>query len=165
MKKLNTCILSSLLLALLCIGAESPAGAVKLRPAPRKVGDIVRDPDWSILPRADIYEVGASRLDLSSIRSLPASGFRALKEPEAIYYTGDYYSCPSGKRPYLVRAVYGKSGFGKFHAERRGDSLAIVWGDLMALQIARSGEYQGSAVVVNLDFTPDEVYAELSTVP
>jgi bla regulator protein blaR1 len=136
-----------------------------LRPAPHKVGDIVADSDWSILPRPDVYEVGASKLDLSSIRELPPSGFRALKEPEAIHFTGAYYSCPSGKRPYLIRAVYARSGFGQFRAERRGSSLAIVWGAPLALQIARSGEYQSSAVVVNLDFTPDEVYTELSCVP
>ena len=137
MKKINSCILSSLFLALLCIGAQSPSGEVKPRPAPHKVGDIVTDSDWSILPRPDVYEVGASKLDLLSIRDLPPSGFRALKEPEAIHFTGAYYSCPSGKRPYLIRAVYAKGGFGQFRAERRGSSLAIIWGDPLALQIAR----------------------------
>jgi hypothetical protein len=163
MKRINSCILSSLLLALLCIGAQSPSVEVKLRPAPHKVGDIAADSDWSILPRLDVYEVGASKLDVASIRDLPPSGFRALKEPEAIEFTGAYYSCPSGKRPYLIRAVYAKGGFGRFRAERRGSSLAIIWGDPLALQIARSGN-QSSAVVVNLDFTPDEIYTEFSSV-
>jgi hypothetical protein len=164
MKKINSCILSSLLLALLCIGAESPS-VVALRPAPHGLGDIVGDASWAILPRSDIYEVGASRLELSSIRDLPAAGFREIKEPGAIAYTGDYYRCPAGKRPYLVRAVYGVGGFGKFRAERRGNSLAIIWGDLMAFHIDRLENYRRSAVVVNLDFTPDEVYNEFSTVP
>jgi hypothetical protein len=165
MKKINTYVPLSLLLTLLCIGAESDPRRIQLRPAPHKGGDIVADSDWAILPRSDLYEVGASKLGLSSIRDLPESGFRVLKESGASHLTGAYYQCPSGKRPYLVRAVYGKGGFGQFRAERRGSSLTIVWGDPLTLQIARSGEYQSSAVVVNLDFTPDEVYTEFSSVP
>jgi len=134
-----------------------------LRPAPHKWGDIVRDSDWSILPRTDLYELGASKLSLSSIRNLPASGFRKLTQAEATFFVGDYYSCPPGKSPYLVKAVYSARGFGQFRAERHGSSLAIIWGTVRVPEINQDEDYRPSAVVVNLDFTPDEVYTELSS--
>jgi len=165
MKKANTFVLLSLLLSLFCIGAESGAGGLKLRPPAHIIGDIAADPNWVILPRSDVYEVGASKLGLSSIRELSETGFRVLSEPEACHYTGQYYACPAGKRPYLMKAIYGKGGFGQFRVERQGSKVSIVWADLMALQIQRKEAYRRTAVVVNLDFTPEEVYTEFSCIP
>jgi len=117
------------------------------------------DADWTILPRADVYEVGASKLDWSSVRDLPDAGFRKLTSAQASGYTGDYYQCPSGKTPYLIRAVYCNPGLGRFRAERKGNSLAIVWGGSIH---SGSKVYERTAVIVNLDFTPDEIYTNVS---
>src|ERR1019366_1862623 len=74
---------------------------------PPNVGDeIAMDNNWTILPKGDIYEVGASKLDWSSIREMSPLGYEKLTEAGARAYTGAYYSCPVGKTPYLLRAVY-----------------------------------------------------------
>jgi len=167
MKKIHTMAFSSLVLILLCTGAKVGSGHPKIRPAPHKVGDIATDRDWFILPRADLYEVGASKLGFSSIRDLPDLDFRKLTEPEAQYFLGTYYHCPLGKDPYLIRAVYCKDELGGFRAERRGNSLAIIWGGLLGTfrsAMLDPDKYERSAVIVNLDFTPDEIYTEFSCV-
>ena len=53
------------------------------------------------------------------------------------------------------------NGPGKFRAERNGDSVAIVFGDMPKLP-PKTAKYEWSAVVVNLDFTPDSVYTTVS---
>ena len=128
------------------------------RPAPHKPGDIVRDSDWVILPKTDIYEVVTSQVGLESVRILPMSGIKELTEPYAKRFTGHYYSCPPGKRPYLLRAVYEPAGFGTFRVERRNNDLAVVW-DCLGTSSAGLAK---SALVVNLDFEPDQIYNELS---
>src|ERR1043166_1658747 len=75
-----------------------------LRPAPHAPGDIVGDKSWVILPRTDIYEVVPSRFPAALVGKLPAQGFKELSESAAKAYTGHYYSCPAGKRPFLFRA-------------------------------------------------------------
>jgi hypothetical protein len=71
----------------------------------------------------------------------------------AIWYTGHYYSCPEGKQPYLVRAVYGHAGTGAFSLKRLDDDLLILHQSL-----GRSTIYQKTALVVNLDYEPDQVF-------
>ena len=162
MKKTNVCLISTLVLAMLCLGADSRPDRVTLHPAPHKPGDIASDADWVILPRTGLYEIGASKLGISSIRELPDTGFRELTEQEARFYTGPYFQCPADKTPYLFRAVYRKNGFmrGQFRAERHGNSLAIVFCDGPG---ASSEECERTAVIINLDFTPDAVYTETSS--
>ena len=130
---------------------------------PPNVGDeIAMDNNWTILPKGDIYEVGASKLDWSSIREMSPLGYEKLTEAGARAYTGAYYSCPVGKTPYLLRAVYRTgNGPGQFRAERNGTSIAIVFGDMPTIP-PESSKYEWSAVVVNLDFTPDAVYTAVS---
>ncbi len=183
MKRIKSFIFPALVLALLCIGAESDSARPKFHRAPHMLGgvvsgaewsvllnppitdaerDIVTDTDWAILPRADIYEVGASKLDWTIIQKLPEAGFIKLREPQAQGFLGTYYKCPGGKTPYLARAVYAKGGFGRFRAERKGNSLAVVWGQAGPYREIKPDDYAESAVIVNLDFTPEEVYTELS---
>jgi hypothetical protein len=101
-------------------------------------------------------------MDWSSIRDLPPSGCRKLSTSEAKSHIGAYYSCSPGKTPYLIRAVYRTgNGPGHFRAERKGDSVAIVFGD-MPKPPPKTAKYEWSAVVVNLDFTPDSVYTTIS---
>lgn len=129
------------------------------RPAPHKPGDIVRDSDWVILPKTDIYEVVTSQIGLDPICKLPMSGIRELSEPSARKLTGHYYNCPSGKRPYLLRAVYERGGFGSFRVERRDNDLAVVW-DCIGTTPAG---LEKSALIINLDFEPEQIYNELSS--
>jgi hypothetical protein len=131
----------------------------------RDHGDIAYDPTWEILPRQEVWEVGASKLDAQLVRQLPDSGFRALTKNNAGFLAGRHYSCPTNLQPYLVKAVYRKGGTGQFRAERNGNKLVIIWADWTFINPEEPGrprEYQESAVIVNLDFTPDEVFTEAS---
>lgn len=154
-------LLFPLLIAGFC-AAGSPVTTAQERPAPHKPGDIAMDANWSILPREDVYEVGASKLDLSTIRDLDRVGFRKLTRPEAEFYTGQYYQCPAGKAPYLVSAVYQPGVVGRFHAERKAASLDIIFGGLAGMLGNDLRGCEKTAVVVNLDFTPDQTYCECS---
>jgi hypothetical protein len=129
----------------------------------RDHGDIAYDSTWEILPREEVWEVGASKLDTQLIRHLPGSGFQALSKNNAGFLAGRHYSCPANLHPYLIRAVYRKGGTGQFRAERKGNKLAIVWADPTFIhpeEPDRPRQYEESAVIVNLDFTPDEVFTE-----
>lgn len=158
---MKTSLLAVLILSVLCIGAKPESEQVMLRPVPHKGGDIATDSDWVIMPKTDLYEVVSSQMNGWQVRDLPASGFKELTESNAKHCTGHYYTCPSGKRPYLVRAVFGQGTFGNFRVERRGNSLAVIWETLLVTP----RELQNSALVVNLDFTPDEIYNDLSQIP
>ena len=158
---MKTSLLTVLILSLLCIGAQPDPAQVKWRPAPHKVGDIATDSDWVILPKTYIYEVVTSQMGISSVRDLPESGFKELREANARWCTGHYYTCPAGKRPFLIRAVYARR-FGRLRVERQGNSLAVIWGSIPGTS---NRDLERSALVVNLDFTPDEVYNESSTIP
>jgi hypothetical protein len=192
MKRTKIRVIAALALSLLCMGAESDTPISQLyrtshkpgdipadvdwsilprtespppqfHPAPHKPGDIVGDEDWSILPRSDVYEVGVSKLDSSIIQKLPEAGICKLNSPTASALSGPCYQCPTGKTPYLIRAMYAKGGFGgRFRPERHGSSLAVVWGELGVYREINSSDYAESAVSANLDFTPDKVYTELS---
>src|SRR6187402_3833255 len=131
------------ILSLLCIGAQPEPAQVKWRPAPHQVGDIVTDSDWVILPKTDIYEVVPSQMGLSSVQNIPESGFKELREIHAKWVTGHYYSCPAGKRPFLVRAVYLRDGAGRLRVERKGNYLAVIWGSFLGLH--RRDDLQESA--------------------
>ena len=158
---MKTSLIGVLLLAILCTGAQPDFARVNWRPAPHRVGDIVTDPNWLIVPKTGVYEVVPSQLGSSPVRDLPETGFKELIESQAKWLTGHYYTCPSGMRPFLVRAVY-HEGFGRFRVERRGKSLAVVWGSFSG---AAGRAMRQSALIVNLDFTPDEIYNESSMIP
>jgi hypothetical protein len=148
--------------AVASMAAVSSPEEARPYPPPDAGREIAMNKNWTILPKADLYEVGASKLDVSSIREMSPTGYRKLAQAAAMGYTGAYYSCPPGKTPYLVRAVYRTgNGPGQFRAERNGVSVAIVFGDWPTLP-PESAKYQWSAVVVNLDFTPDAVYTAVS---
>src|SRR5580765_2653238 len=160
MKKINSCLLALFSLVPICIGAESYLGGIPVHPSPlrgdttllsqplpkkpaaaanginlrrtRDYGDIAYDPTWTILPRWEIWEVGASKLDTMLIRKLPETGFQALTEQNAKWLVGPNYSCPSNHHAYIVKAVYRKGGAGQFRAERNGNKLVVVWADPMA---------------------------------
>jgi len=100
------------------------------------------------------YEVVASKLYVALMRDLETKTFVALSRDDAQYYTGPYFACPDGKTPYLVRAVYGNGGTGRYTLTRDGKKLLVEHGSL-----GRNNWAIKSALVVNLDFVPEAVYA------
>jgi hypothetical protein len=161
---MKTTILALLVLSPFCFGAQPDPAQVEWRPAP----DFNEaDRNWVILPQTDIYEVGISQMSGRLIRDFPACGFKELTEAEAQRVTGHHFASAAGKRPFLIRAVYAREGIGAFRVERKGNSLegnslAVIWGSYPGLSHQDIGQ---SALVVNLDSTPIEIYNQSSTIP
>jgi len=139
------------------IGAPPSSRDITWRPAPHKGFWIETDNDWVILPRTNLYEVVPSMTWMT--RNLPECGFKELTEAEAKGATGPYYFCPAGLRPFLVRAVYEIDRPGRFRVERKGNDLAVIYGKVL---FQPEGVLQESFIVVNLDFSPDEIYNQSS---
>lgn len=124
----------------------------------------LREPDvediqsgkYSDIPKTDIYEVTASKIDIA-FSALQDTSMSRLTPESAMWYTGYYYTCPPDKQPYLVRAVYGNAGTGAFSLKRLGQDIMVLHRSL-----GRSIIYQKSALVVNLDFQPDQVYIRVT---
>jgi hypothetical protein len=108
------------------------------------------------IPNSDVYEVTASKLDIA-IMELQQTSVSKLSPELAVWYTGHYYNCPPGKNAYLVRAVYGHAGTGAFSLKQIDDSLLIIHQSL-----GRSIIYRKTALVVNLDYEPDQIYLRVS---
>lgn len=104
------------------------------------------------ISNSDIYEVTASKVDLA-IMELKERSFIKISPERAIFYTGHYYICPAHKDPYLVRSVYGHAGTGAFTVKRFGNDLLIEHRSL-----GHSNIYRKSALVVNLDFQPEQLF-------
>ena len=161
---MKTKILALLVLSPFCFGAQLDPAQVEWRPAP----DFNEaDSSWVILPQTDIYEVGASQLIDFRVRDLPECGYKELAVGVAKRIAGPHYSCPAGKRPFLIRALYGQEGIGSFRVERKENSLglsslAVIWASYPA--IAHNG-IERSALVVNLDAEPFAIYNQLSEIP
>lgn len=90
---------------------------------------------------------------------LQKNTFIPLSDVKARKYTGHYYICPKGKRPYLVRAVAGFAGTGKFQVYRVGQSIWVAHESL-----GRGWASARTAMVVNLDFEPTAAYATVSII-
>ena len=88
---------------------------------------------------------------------LQQTSISKLSPERAMWFTGHYYTCPSGKQAYLVRAVYGHAGTGSFSLKRLEDDLLITHESL-----GRSTIYQKTALVVNLDYEPDQIFIRVS---
>src|SRR5687768_6133428 len=91
---------------------------------------IVRPPDARYGPdekkevdRSDVYEVVASKVAVAISYELGKKQVVEISERTATYYTGSYYRCPTGKKAYLVRAVYAFGGTGHFLVVRHQDSI------------------------------------------
>jgi len=132
-----------------CKNSEMQAGAEWLR---EPDSEDVQSENIFDIPKSDIYEVTASKVNLAFIE-LEQTDISKLSPELAIWYTGHYYTCPADKQPYLVRAVYGHAGTGAFSLKRLEDDLLIVHQSL-----GHSTIYQKTALVVNLDFEPDQVF-------
>ena len=102
---------------------------------------------------AETYEVVASKLHVAELRDLKDRGYIAITSEQAKYFTGPYFSCPRGKNPYLVRAVYGHGGTGGYSVKREGRKLLVEHDSL-----GRRNSANKSALIVNLDFEPESMY-------
>lgn len=112
--------------------------------------------DWTKLPETDIYEVVASKEIVALVHDLAGMDFKAVDEIDAKNFTGHYYRCPAGKKPYLVRAVYGQIGNGSYKVYKRGNELLVFHSSLGSEIVSHK-----SALIVNLDFTPRSSYTFL----
>ena len=110
--------------------------------------------EWSDLPRSDLYEVVAS-MHAFATRELESAVVIPLTIERARMFNDRYEAAP-GKQPYLVRAVYGHAGAGVYGVLRHGDDLRVSHSSL-----GRTSVCNESALVVNLDFEPREVYIEV----
>jgi hypothetical protein len=112
----------------------------------------IQNAQYTDISNTDIYEVVASKIEFALIE-LEGTSISKLSPQQAMWYTGHYYTCPPGKQAYLVRAVYGHAGTGAFRIKRIENSLLIIHESL-----GRSTIYQKSALVVNLDYEPDQIF-------
>ena len=136
-----------------CKGSEMQAGAEWLREPDKK--NIQSEQIFDI-PSTDIYEVTASKIDFA-LMDLEQTSIFKLSPELAMWYTGHYYTCSSDKQPYLVRAVYGHAGTGAYSLKRVSDDLLVIHQSL-----GHSTIYQKSALVVNLDFEPAQIYIRVN---
>jgi hypothetical protein len=107
----------------------------------------------------EVFEVVASKASAATTADLGKSAIVSLTPGRAKYFTGEYYRCSAGKKPYLVRAVYGFGGSGAYRVRRVGQSLVVTHES-----IGEEATYSKSALIVNLDFEPKEVYVVASIV-
>ena len=107
----------------------------------------------------EVFEVVASKVSAATAGELGKYSIASLTVGRAKYFTGQYYHCSAGKKPYLVRAVYGSGGTGVYRVRQIGQSLVITHES-----IGEEAIYTKSALVVNLDFEPKEVYVVASIV-
>ena len=112
----------------------------------------IQNVQYTDIPPTDIYEVTASKVNIA-FSALQETTISKLEPESAIWYTGHYYTRPPGKQAYLVRAVYGHAGTGAFSLKRLDDDLLILHESL-----GHSTIYQKTALVVNLDYEPDQIF-------
>jgi len=139
------------------------------RPRPPKVKSglaWLRQPDFDYshddknkLGASDYYQVSATNkasareVSVAITNHLKDKRFLKIDEKQAKRFVGDHYKCAAGKQPYLVRAVFGHSGTGRYTLLKVDDNIIVSHGSL-----GRSSVYNRSALVVNLDFEPKELY-------
>ena len=132
-----------------CKGSEMQAGVEWLREPDL---EDIQSEKYLEVPQTDIYEVTASKVNFA-FSTLEETSIAKLAPESAIWFTGHYYTCPPNKQPYLVRAVYGHAGTGAFSLKRFDDNLLILHQSL-----GNSTIYQKTALVVNLDYEPNQVF-------
>lgn len=99
-----------------------------------------------------VFEVVFSKEPVT--RALLEKPFLLVEDRHARSYTGPYFECSSGRRPYLVRAVYGQVG--DFSVSRLADALIVTHSSVMDRPT-----FHKSALVVCLDFEPIEVFHQV----
>ena len=113
-------------------------------------------PDFSelryyALPATDFFEVGASKLEVA-INELSEKSIVPLDELLLAELCGSSYRPTEGKKPYLVRAVYGNT-LVPFSVFSRKGKLVVLHAGM------RAGErwFRKSALIVTLPETPNSL--------
>lgn len=135
------------------MGSEMQAGAEWLRELD---AEDKQSEQYTDILQTDIYEVTASKVAFAFME-LEQTSISKLSPELALWYTGHYYILPPDKQPYLVRAVYGHAGTGAFSLKRLDDGLLVLHQSM-----GHSTIYQKTALVVNLDYEPGQVYIRVS---
>jgi hypothetical protein len=148
--RISVLFVTTVLAAAVGFSAEAAGKCSWLRWAP----EAAAPEEWVKLPSGDIYEVAVSMHD-SARRELASAIAVPLTVERAKQFNDRYESVP-GKQPYLVRAVYGHAETGGYGVVRRGNDVRVYHSSL-----GRTSLCKESALVVNLDFVPREVYVEV----
>jgi len=106
----------------------------------------------------EFFEVVGSRVRSATGFYLHKESVVKLSEDQAKRLAGEIYRCPPGLKPYLIRAVYGHGGTGRFRVKRVGEAaILVVHSSLGDVFTAHK-----SALIVNLDFDPKQIYCDVS---
>ena len=110
------------------------------------------------VPKADINEVVPTKIETALVWYLAKVPLAVLTCAEADFLAGGHYNCDGSKKPVLVRAVYANGGTGNFTIRYDVKALYVHHDSLGNLGTGKNLPW-----VVNLPFTPTEVYAWVSS--
>ena len=151
---MRTRIATALLVATLafsCSGSNAGREWVRLRPAT----DVHLT--WDGLPQERIHEVPPEQRE-EAIKLLETEAGRMLSDEEARRFLKGRAFNTSGRRWFLLRAVRTPAEDGKFAVMTRGRAATVRYE-----AGSRKDETIKSALVVDLDSSPESVYVEIST--
>jgi hypothetical protein len=146
------------LFVLASIASAAPTTAAKPDPWTAEPPPAISFGKHDAIPADDIFEVVASMRE-DAVTELQKIPLIPLSDAQARKFTGAYYLCPKGKRPFLVRALYGFAGTGKFWVYRIKREIWVLHESL-----GREFASQRTALVVNLDFDPAKAYVTVSII-
>lgn len=132
-------------------GHAADTNSWQRRPATDQMQNRVNLPK---VPKTDIYEVVPTKIDTALAWHLEKKPFAVLTCSDADFLTGGHYTCDANRKPVLARAVYTNGGTGAFLISYDNGVLYIIHGSL-----GRPGEVKNIPIIVNLPFTPVEVFA------
>ena len=138
-------------LAVSCSGSNAGREWVRLRPAT----DVHLT--WDALPAERIHEV-QPELREEAIKLLATEAGHMLTDEEARRFLKGRSFNTSGRRWFLLRAVRTPAEDGQFGVMTRGRAATVRYE-----AVSRKDETIKSALVVDLDSSPESVYVEIST--
>jgi hypothetical protein len=105
------------------------------------------------VPSSDIYVLDAPAVSTASANELSSRDFVVLSPDRAELLTTGRYRTQTGKRPYLIRAVYWKARGPRYGVSYRGSQVTATLSPGWA-----TGDCHKAALIVNLPFAPSEIY-------
>jgi hypothetical protein len=139
------------MVAMAACGAQDRACLEWVRWPPASV-----ESEWAPLALADVHEVSPARQAVAT-EKLAAVSYLTLSQSETEFFSGYRGPALGEKKAFLVRAVFGHQGTGAYRVFRRGNDLFVRHASL-----GHSSPCHKGALVLNLDFTPGEVYVAMS---
>mgnify|MGYP006872374905 CR=1 FL=1 len=140
-------------LLFLLAGAHASAGKnteIWLSPEPSLNAD-----SGTPIPSADICEVSDPQFP-TALPLLEKNAIVPISKQTAENLVGSCIRVESTKSLFLVRAVYGHRGTGRYFVRQVGNSLLVVHGSL-----GRNTIYNRSALVVSLPFKPQQLFVKV----